>query len=427
MARGTWSDPRQDRPDHRRARGIGAETARRLAARGARLSLVGLEPELLEQVASECGDAAWFEADVTDRDALAGRCRRDVERFGGIDVVMANAGIGAGGTVRDDGPARRGSVSSRSTCSASTAPPRLPPARDRAARVRAAGGVDRGRHPHARHVRVRGDRRRASRRSATRCAARSPIGRRRRRRLLLVDRHRDGARRGREPGHEVHALEAARPGRQDLPVSRQAGAVAEAGIEPRAADHRAAPVPRAALARMLVARLTEQQARRDVAEFVRLMEEEAEKRGAEASQPVGAGGAADDRARTRNAAGRTRARSLTPRGAAHAGPAAFPQKRTAPGGRSGAARGRSDAFGREKSSGARGAVAGEPLSVQLGGAGGQQEGQRGRLAGEAEDDGGADQHERDRGVVRRVGGDRERAAALGRAVAETASRRARRR
>ena len=29
------------------ARGIGAETARRLAARGARLSLVGLEPEML--------------------------------------------------------------------------------------------------------------------------------------------------------------------------------------------------------------------------------------------------------------------------------------------------------------------------------------------------------------------------------------------
>ena len=40
------------------ARGIGAETARRLAARGAKLSLVGLEPELLEAVAADCGDAA---------------------------------------------------------------------------------------------------------------------------------------------------------------------------------------------------------------------------------------------------------------------------------------------------------------------------------------------------------------------------------
>jgi NAD(P)-dependent dehydrogenase (short-subunit alcohol dehydrogenase family) len=86
------------------ARGIGAETARRLAARGARLSLVGLEPELLEQVAAELGDAAWFEADVTDRDALEAAVQGTVERFGGIDVVMANAGIAGVGTVRGMDP-----------------------------------------------------------------------------------------------------------------------------------------------------------------------------------------------------------------------------------------------------------------------------------------------------------------------------------
>src|SRR5687768_14065249 len=82
------------------ARGIGAESARRLAARGARLSLVGLEPELLEKVAAECGDAAWFEADVTDPEALQAAVDGTIERFGAIDVVIANAGIGAGGTVR---------------------------------------------------------------------------------------------------------------------------------------------------------------------------------------------------------------------------------------------------------------------------------------------------------------------------------------
>lgn len=87
------------------ARGIGAETARRLAARGARLSLVGLEPELLEQVAAECGDAACFETDVTDRSSLESAVEGTVERFGGIDVVMANAGIGAGGTVLTMDPA----------------------------------------------------------------------------------------------------------------------------------------------------------------------------------------------------------------------------------------------------------------------------------------------------------------------------------
>jgi NAD(P)-dependent dehydrogenase (short-subunit alcohol dehydrogenase family) len=83
------------------ARGIGAESARRAAARGARVSLVGLEPEELERVALACGpDAAWFEADIRDWDALARAAEGTVERFGGIDVLIANAGIGAGGTVR---------------------------------------------------------------------------------------------------------------------------------------------------------------------------------------------------------------------------------------------------------------------------------------------------------------------------------------
>src|SRR5205809_866680 len=53
------------------ARGIGAESARQLAARGARVALVGLEPAELERVAGECPGAVFFEADVTDRDALA--------------------------------------------------------------------------------------------------------------------------------------------------------------------------------------------------------------------------------------------------------------------------------------------------------------------------------------------------------------------
>ena len=76
------------------ARGIGAGTARELAARGARVSLVGLEPDRLEALAGELGgDAAWFEADVRDVDALERAVAGTVDRFGGIDVVVANAGI----------------------------------------------------------------------------------------------------------------------------------------------------------------------------------------------------------------------------------------------------------------------------------------------------------------------------------------------
>jgi NAD(P)-dependent dehydrogenase (short-subunit alcohol dehydrogenase family) len=83
------------------ARGIGADAARELARRGANVSLVGLEPEELARVAEQCGaGAAWFEADVTDRDALEAAVAGTVERFGGIDIVIANAGVASVGTVR---------------------------------------------------------------------------------------------------------------------------------------------------------------------------------------------------------------------------------------------------------------------------------------------------------------------------------------
>jgi NAD(P)-dependent dehydrogenase (short-subunit alcohol dehydrogenase family) len=82
------------------ARGIGAEAARQLYGRGAQLSLVGLEPEELERRAAELGPrAAWFEADVTDWNALGGAVQGTLERFGGIDVVIANAGIAPVGTI----------------------------------------------------------------------------------------------------------------------------------------------------------------------------------------------------------------------------------------------------------------------------------------------------------------------------------------
>lgn len=83
------------------ARGIGAESARRLAGRGMKVSLVGLEREELERVAGECGpDAVWFEADVTDRDQLQAAVDGTIERLGGVDVVIANAGIATGGPTR---------------------------------------------------------------------------------------------------------------------------------------------------------------------------------------------------------------------------------------------------------------------------------------------------------------------------------------
>ena len=80
------------------ARGIGAATARQCAARGARVALVGLEPELLEALAAELGPtAAAFPADVRDADQLLSAVAGVATRFEGIDVVVANAGVGSGG------------------------------------------------------------------------------------------------------------------------------------------------------------------------------------------------------------------------------------------------------------------------------------------------------------------------------------------
>lgn len=76
------------------ARGIGAEAARRLHAAGANVALVGLEPDLLAALAERLGPrAAWFEADVTDPDALSRAVDGTIGRFGRIDVAIANAGI----------------------------------------------------------------------------------------------------------------------------------------------------------------------------------------------------------------------------------------------------------------------------------------------------------------------------------------------
>jgi len=76
------------------ARGLGAEIARQAYAGGAYVALVGRRLGPLEELAAQLGDrAAAFEADVGDLDALTRAADAAVERFGGIDVVVANAGI----------------------------------------------------------------------------------------------------------------------------------------------------------------------------------------------------------------------------------------------------------------------------------------------------------------------------------------------
>ncbi|MEU1687553.1 SDR family oxidoreductase [Micromonospora sp. NPDC005707] len=82
------------------ARGIGEHTARLAAARGARLALVGLEPDRLAALATELGPGhVWFRADVTDQAELAAAVDGTVTELGGIDAVVANAGVANRGTI----------------------------------------------------------------------------------------------------------------------------------------------------------------------------------------------------------------------------------------------------------------------------------------------------------------------------------------
>jgi NAD(P)-dependent dehydrogenase (short-subunit alcohol dehydrogenase family) len=83
------------------ARGIGAATARDLARRGARLILTDLDAAPLEELAGELGPdrALAVACDVCDLESMEGAVAFGVERFGGIDLVLANAGIASYGSV----------------------------------------------------------------------------------------------------------------------------------------------------------------------------------------------------------------------------------------------------------------------------------------------------------------------------------------
>ena len=233
---------------------------------------------------------------MTDRDALQGAVEGTVERFGGIDVVMANAGIGAAGTVRtmDSAGWERvievnllGVYRTISAC--------LPHVIERRGYVLPVASI-------AAAVHTPGMSAYAASKAAVEALGNS----------LRTEVAHMGTRVGVAYFSWIDT-EMVR-GADDMPASKfmraklrgpagktytveQAGTAVADGIEQRA---RRIVVPREfralLVARMLVARLTEIQARKDIPEFVRLMDEEAEQRGSEASRPVGAGGAADAQA-----------------------------------------------------------------------------------------------------------------------------------
>jgi NAD(P)-dependent dehydrogenase (short-subunit alcohol dehydrogenase family) len=73
---------------------IGGATARAFVAEGAKVVLADLDEQGMAAIAAELGDeAAAVACDVTDEDAVAGAVRTAVERFGGLHVAFANAGV----------------------------------------------------------------------------------------------------------------------------------------------------------------------------------------------------------------------------------------------------------------------------------------------------------------------------------------------
>ncbi|MHC3818331.1 SDR family oxidoreductase [Streptomyces sp. DT9] len=87
------------------ARGVGELLARKLSARGATLALVGLEPDELKKVSERLhGDSDHWHADVTDHETMSRVAQEVKERFGKIDVVVANAGVASGGPFVDSDP-----------------------------------------------------------------------------------------------------------------------------------------------------------------------------------------------------------------------------------------------------------------------------------------------------------------------------------
>jgi NAD(P)-dependent dehydrogenase (short-subunit alcohol dehydrogenase family) len=86
------------------ASGIGAELARQLHARGARLGLLDLRAEPLEVLAAQLPGAESAAADVRDQPALLAAVEDLAGRLGGLDVAVANAGIATSGPVHLIGP-----------------------------------------------------------------------------------------------------------------------------------------------------------------------------------------------------------------------------------------------------------------------------------------------------------------------------------
>src|SRR3712207_3828047 len=82
--------------------GIGRAIAIRLASEGARVALADLDEQAAEGVASEIeGKTLVHQTNVTRATEVESLVQRVVEEWGGLDVMVNNAGIGVAATAPD--------------------------------------------------------------------------------------------------------------------------------------------------------------------------------------------------------------------------------------------------------------------------------------------------------------------------------------
>ncbi|CAN5194735.1 SDR family oxidoreductase [soil metagenome] len=85
--------------------GIGAATARLLAENGCNVALAARREDRLKTLAGEIGDRAFAApTDITNPEAAAALVASSVERFGTVDVVVNNAGLGLYAPISEGDP-----------------------------------------------------------------------------------------------------------------------------------------------------------------------------------------------------------------------------------------------------------------------------------------------------------------------------------
>jgi NADP-dependent 3-hydroxy acid dehydrogenase YdfG len=85
--------------------GIGEATARLLAGEGCNVVLAARREDRLKSLAAELGEGALAApTDVTDPAACAALVARTVERFGSLEILVNNAGLGLYGSIPEGDP-----------------------------------------------------------------------------------------------------------------------------------------------------------------------------------------------------------------------------------------------------------------------------------------------------------------------------------